>query len=143
MKDSMIIKQIGVIPFIIKHGKISTLLITPKHHNNIWIFPKGNRAIKISDKKMCLREAYEEAGITGTILRHSCGKFKYQKLGNDYIVKYFPMLVDNILKTWPEDEERQRVIVSLAQAEKMLISKRMIKLMQRSVKKIESIPKFI
>ncbi len=62
--------------------------------------------------KAAAREAYEEAGIRGTIARKPVGSFLYDKCLDDengFVpcrVRVFPLLVKHQLDTWPEQLER-------------------------------------
>jgi 8-oxo-dGTP pyrophosphatase MutT (NUDIX family) len=57
-------------------------------------------------------EAFEEAGVTGKIGRHSLGSFKHRKsIGSQSYactVDVFPLEVRRKLKRWPERRERKR-----------------------------------
>ena len=121
---------------IIEGGNIKAVLVTAKRQSNIWIFPKGHCEKGVSGKKMCLLEAYEEAGVTGKVKSKKCGTFKYAKMNRDYKVKYYTMRVEDVLHRWPESRQRKRAIVSISKAMDMLKQDKMKKLLQRSVKKI-------
>ena len=62
--------------------------------------------------KAAAREAFEEAGLRGTIARKPVGSFVYDKRLEDEIsivacrVRVFPLLVKHQLETWPEQKER-------------------------------------
>jgi len=59
------------------------------------------------------REAYEEAGVRGTIVSKAIGSFSYEKLLDDESgavpceVKVFAPLAKRQHKTWPEKNERK------------------------------------
>lgn len=131
------IKQVGTIPLVIEGGDIKAVLVTAKRQSNIWIFPKGHCEKGVSGNKMCLLEAYEEAGVTGTVKAKKCGTFRYEKMNREHRVKYYPMLVENVLHKWPEVRQRKRAIVSISKALKMLQHKKMKKLLKRSVKRLK------
>ena len=56
----------GVIPFRIKDSEIIEVLIISTRRKN-WSFPKGNLIKTIGPERTALLEAYEEAGIEGTL----------------------------------------------------------------------------
>ena len=63
--------------------------------------------------KSAAREAYEEAGVRGTVAGKAIGTFSYEKrLGDESSVlpcqvQVFPLLVKQQLKAWPEANERE------------------------------------
>ncbi|WP_051335272.1 NUDIX hydrolase [Methylocapsa acidiphila] len=78
-----------------------------------WIIPKGWPIKGLKPPKSAAREAYEEAGIRGTVGAKSIGIFSYEKRleENSAVVpcevRVFPMLVKRQLDTWPEAHERE------------------------------------
>ena len=62
--------------------------------------------------KSAAREAYEEAGVRGTVAGKAIGTFHYEKLLDDKSdavpceVRVFPLLVKRQLTSWPEAKER-------------------------------------
>jgi 8-oxo-dGTP pyrophosphatase MutT (NUDIX family) len=66
-----------------------------------------------SPPKSAAREAYEEAGIRGTVGAKAIGVFCYEKgFDADGVivpceVRVFPMIVKRQLDTWPEADERE------------------------------------
>ena len=64
------LKQYGVIPYYRKSGKNKLILITSRLSNQ-WIVPKGNRIPNRSKRESALQEAYEEAGVTGKLIKNS------------------------------------------------------------------------
>ena len=63
--------------------------------------------------KSAAREAYEEAGVRGTVGGKAIGKFSYEKRRDDESsavpceVLVFPLLVKRQLKAWPEANKRE------------------------------------
>ena len=88
--------KIGVIPFDIKHNNIALMFVTSKRRGR-WIFPKGNLKEQESHKKGCKREAFEEAGIYGEILKNYPITTAVTKSDGgslkQVVVTYYPMLV--------------------------------------------------
>lgn len=112
-------KQFGVIPLIKEDGKVRVVLVTSRTNRN-WIFPKGGLIDGQSAQDSALQEAYEEAGIRGRIK----GRMKFTALlerpDRNIDLTLFPMRVVKLLRTWPEDGERRRIVVSLTEAETLL-----------------------
>ena len=61
-----ILHQAGVIAYRIVDAKVQVLLITSRDTGR-WIIPKGNIDAGATPAKAAQREAYEEAGVKGTI----------------------------------------------------------------------------
>ena len=106
--------QVGVLP-VTPEGR---LVLVTRRRGRGWIFPKGNREKGRSDLAVAKDDAYEEAGLSGTVekefLEFRTNGKKVAKL------RLYPMRVDSVTNTFPEAGERRRVIVSFEQAERML-----------------------
>jgi 8-oxo-dGTP pyrophosphatase MutT (NUDIX family) len=63
---SQILHQIGVIAYRVLDGKVQVLLMTSRDTGR-WIIPKGNVNGRSTPSKAAEKEAYEEAGVRGTI----------------------------------------------------------------------------
>ena len=103
-------KKVGVIPFQIIDGNITVLMVTSIRTQR-WILPKGNLKSNESHKKGCLREAFEEAGIDGKILKDfpmTMVMPDKAEANGEMPVVFYPMLVKNQAETWPEQDRRQR-----------------------------------
>ncbi|MGB2166809.1 MAG: NUDIX hydrolase [Candidatus Puniceispirillales bacterium] len=105
------IHKIGAIPFAVKDDRIAILFITSQQRGR-WILPKGNLKMKESHKKGCKREAFEEAGVKGKILKHFPLTILISKLIDRQMdkvaVTYYPLLVTKQYDDWPEASKRQR-----------------------------------
>lgn len=102
-----VFNQSGVIPYIYKKDKLKILLITSLSKKN-WIIPKGIVEEEMSAQESALKEAFEEAGISGQIKTGPIGKYSYEKWGGICKVKVYPCLVEKVYDVWPEQEVRQR-----------------------------------
>ena len=105
------LKQVAALPYR-KHGKgVDVLLITSRETKR-WVIPKGWPMKGKKDWDAAATEAFEEAGIEGTIGRKSIGTYHYvkRKLSGDLDCKVivYPLEVKNELKIWPEKAERKR-----------------------------------
>jgi len=105
------VHKVGVIPFDVKDDRIAILFVTSQRRGR-WIFPKGDLKAKESHKKACKREAFEEAGVSGKVLKNYPMTVTIGKSGNNSIeqvaVTYYPMLVTSQADKWPEDAKRER-----------------------------------
>lgn len=108
--------QIGVFAITDKtKGKIA--LVTSRTGER-WIFPKGHPEKGRSDKKIALEEAYEEAGLQGS-LKSKPHEFDVY-YGRTKKLRLYCMKVEKQLKDWPERKERKLKFVTIDEAEKML-----------------------
>ena len=88
------------------------MLVTSRETRR-WVIPKGWPIRKLKPFATAAREAYEEAGLAGSISREAIGSFTYQKRLKsrkfvDCMVEVFAMEVSGEAKRWPEKDERER-----------------------------------
>ncbi|MGA8768851.1 MAG: NUDIX hydrolase, partial [Rhodomicrobium sp.] len=105
-------RQVAALPLrLAKNGAIEILLVTSRDTGR-WIIPKGWTSKRLRDCKAAAREAREEAGVKGKILREAIGTYRYIKreLGNGALieVRVFLLKVSKRCKRWPEKRERRR-----------------------------------
>ncbi|MGU3495784.1 NUDIX hydrolase [Xanthobacteraceae bacterium A53D] len=90
-------------------GEIQIRLITSRETRR-WVIPKGWPMKGLSPAKAAAREAYEEAGLLGSVSSEPIGMYSYDKrltlqsVPCDVMV--FPLKVKRYLKKWPERSER-------------------------------------
>ncbi len=106
--------QSAVVPYRIRDGKIEILLITSRRRKR-WVVPKGIVEPDLSPSESAAREAWEEAGIEGTVAPEPLGTYTYTKWGDLCTVTVYPMRVEVELQNWPE-EFRDRTWVSVKKA---------------------------
>ena len=129
-------RQSAVIPYRIEKGRMQILLIGSSKRNH-WVVPKGIHEPGLSAQKSAAKEAYEEAGIRGTVNRPLLGKYKYDKWGASCEVEVYAMRVSEVLpdSEW-EEIHRGRQWVSTEQALE-LVKEPMMRPM------IETLPEFV
>jgi len=103
--------KVGIIPFDVKEGNIAVLFVTSIGRGR-WILPKCDLELKESHKEGCLRCAFDEAGVKGSLLdqipmTNVITKSDFGATKN-IAVTYYPMLVEEQLDEWPEFKKRQR-----------------------------------
>ena len=104
--------QTGALPWRLagKNG-IEVLLITGRKSGR-WKIPKGWPMPGKSLAEAAAQEAFEEAGVRGTIDPNPIGTFRYikQLLSNEFEVDIVvhPLWVDSELADWPELGQRKR-----------------------------------
>jgi 8-oxo-dGTP pyrophosphatase MutT (NUDIX family) len=104
--------QYGALPYrFTKSGAPEILLVTSRQTKR-WIIPKGWPIKGLKPAKSAAREAYEEAGVRGSVKTKAIGIFSYEKRSDEdgitipCHVRVFPLLVKRQSKTWPESEQR-------------------------------------
>ena len=96
------VKKWGVIPFRgTDRENLEFMIVSTK--GGKWGLPKGNLMNKLGPRKTALQEAYEEAGILGTIVNQKISKKVRGKK-----MAFYPMEVKNEFSVWPESEWRKR-----------------------------------
>jgi 8-oxo-dGTP pyrophosphatase MutT (NUDIX family) len=113
-------RQYAVLPLAEVGGETCVLLLTSRETGR-WIIPKGWPVKRLKPWEAAAREAYEEAGLLGTVGRDPVGTFLYDKrLDNGRTVEVevtvFPMAVRQQLEDWPERGERRSRWVTPGQA---------------------------
>lgn len=105
-------RQVAAIVHRSGAGGLEILLVTSRDTGR-WIIPKGWRQKGRSRSKSALREAYEEAGIRGTVHKKALGSFVYEKwldkkgIAFDCLVDVFAVEFRKQDATWPEKSERR------------------------------------
>ena len=93
-------------------GKLRFLLITSRGIGR-WIVPKGWPMRGRKPWEAAQVEAWEEAGVRGTIHRDCIGSYEYPKWREDQDplqcrVILYPLLVDSLADRFPEAGQRER-----------------------------------
>lgn len=114
--------RIGVLPFDIFENEMAMLFITSKTRGR-WIPPKGRAKDGESHEDVCHREAFEEAGISGIVLSDFPITVVISRTKGGDVEKipvtYYPFLVEQQSKAWPEKDERERHWVTMKEAQKI------------------------
>jgi 8-oxo-dGTP pyrophosphatase MutT (NUDIX family) len=120
-----ILHQAGVIAYRIQDGKVRVLLMTSRDTGR-WLIPKGNIKPGLKPRTAAEQEAYEEAGVRGTIISSNpLGIYTYSKKlpsgeARAAIVEVYLLWVKERLKKWPERSERKLSWVSLKEAVRLV-----------------------
>jgi len=111
--DRAIRLQYGVLPYRFTEPYSLEVLLVTTRQTRRWIIPKGWPIKGLKPPKSAAREAYEEAGIRGTVGAKAIGFFSYEKgLDANGVtvpceVRVFPMIVKRQHDVWPEAHERE------------------------------------
>jgi 8-oxo-dGTP pyrophosphatase MutT (NUDIX family) len=106
-----ILRQAGVIPFRVGPHGLEVLLVTSRNTGR-WVIPRGNIERGQTARQAAKREAYEEAGVRGTVRAVPLGVYTYDKLARPGLplpaeVEVFALLVEKQAKKWPERAQRR------------------------------------
>jgi 8-oxo-dGTP pyrophosphatase MutT (NUDIX family) len=88
------VEQAGAIIVGSRRGGPAVLLVTASSNRDTWIFPKGHVEPGETLEDAALREAEEEAGVTGTILRPA-GVLSFRQGLKTYRVHYFVVATED------------------------------------------------
>lgn len=128
--------QVGALPFRVNStGETEVLLVTSRGTGQ-WIVPKGWPMDGLSDPEAAAREAYEEAGLMGTIGKATIGIFTYEKAAkgqeelSQFTVQVYPLKVDRQLAFWPEAHQRRTAWMTPALAVVMIGNPTLCQLIQ-------------
>lgn len=114
--------QYGAMPYSIVEGRIAFLLITSRRTGR-WIFPKGGLIEGLGPAGSAAQEAFEEAGVRGTVDLTPIGSYRTVKRrlrATPIDVQVFPLRVEEQFDEWPEMQERRRHWAMLREAERLL-----------------------
>lgn len=115
--------QLAALCYRYKGEKLQVCLVTTRGSGR-WIMPRGWPTHKQTPAQGAATEAYEEAGLTGTMHPDSIGAYSYDKPLGDGItpvmVVVYALHVTEVAKTWPEKKERKRKWMSPLKAARKL-----------------------
>jgi len=112
-------KQFAALPYRLRDGDVEILLITTRKKRR-WSVPKGWPIKRTTPQQTAAVEAYEEAGVQGTIRARRIGRFKKRRAKKRQSVlcdvQIFPLQVEHQHGNWPEMAQRSRIWVNTRQA---------------------------
>lgn len=116
--------QLAAVPWRMINGDVEILMITSRLSRH-WLIPKGWPMNGKTNAQAAAREAYEEAGVKGTISRKPIGRYRYQKLLADgtalpCFVDVYALRVEKELASWPEADDRERLWVTPDEAARVV-----------------------
>ena len=140
-RDTAIGLQSGALPFRIdKRGRVRVLLVTTGPRGGRWGIPKGTAEPELSLCQNAVKEAFEEAGVSGTVAPHAAGCFRTTKrrgLCERFIEVWVYLLqVECTAEDWPEKAKRRTKWVKPEEAAQVLreplLSRLCLELKQRA-----------
>ncbi len=105
--------QTGALPWRIGPGNRTEVLLVTGRNSGRWMIPKGWPMRGKTLAKAAAQEAYEEAGVKGTISTKPLGSFRHVKQHLVFKPLEVSILVHSLsvkreLTQWPESSQRQR-----------------------------------
>src|SRR5262245_63759073 len=93
-------------------GRSREVMLVTSRETRRWIIPKGWPQKGKAPHRSAAREAFEEAGVVGTVGRQAIGSFAYRKRVKSgrvvaCEVHVFPLKVKRQRKQWPERRQRE------------------------------------
>ena len=88
-----------------------------------WVIPKGHLEPGKTAGEIALQEAWEEAGLVGSLQPEPVGSYLYEKFGKVYHVTVFLLQVTEAVDRWPEKGVRKRSWVEPSTALKRIQEK--------------------
>lgn len=117
--------QFAALCYRVKNDKVQILLVTSRGSGR-WIVPKGWPMDGKTPADSAAREAWEEAGVTGTMHPRPLGLFSYHKIIDDAdaglpcVVMVYGIKVKSLARTFPESDQRTRKWVTRKKAASMV-----------------------
>jgi 8-oxo-dGTP pyrophosphatase MutT (NUDIX family) len=107
--------------FSSRHGLALEILLITSRNSHRWILPKGWAEAELSPAENAAREAFEEAGVIGTVGPEPIGRYHYLKEkkeggGIACRVDVFALAVSKQLDDWREKDERRLAWLPIAEA---------------------------
>ncbi len=121
-KPEWMFRQSAVVPILERNGEAMVVLITSSRSGH-WGIPKGIIEKDLTPQASAANEAWEEAGLRGTIPDEQIGVYQYEKWGGVCEVAVYAMRVEEVLDDYPEKDVRRRKIVSLDEACSLVANK--------------------
>jgi 8-oxo-dGTP pyrophosphatase MutT (NUDIX family) len=106
-----VMNQSGVIA--VQNGR---LCMVTSRSGRRWVFPKGQIDPGHTPREAALVEAWEEAGLVGSLDPEPVGSYIYEKVSSTHHVLLFMMRVSEIREIWPERGFREREWVTVYDA---------------------------
>ena len=118
-KPDWLYHQSAAIPYFPADDGCRVVLITNRKQTG-WIYPKGVVERHLSAPESAANEAWEEAGVVGTVNDTLLDTYTYEKWGGICRVEVYPLEISEILDEWEEMDFRQRQTVDVEAAIHMI-----------------------
>ncbi len=122
--------QSGVLAYRDEGEGIRIVLVTSTKKSR-WVIPKGIVEDGMTSADSACKEGLEEAGVVGRVAGEPAGTYCYKKWGATCTVEVFPLLIEEVLATWPESFIRERIFVSPEEACRLLKEEELKEIIRR------------
>ncbi len=136
--DSFQYTQASAIPFRFREGVPVYCMITARRGNK-WGFPKGNLKAKQTVEIAAMAEAYQEAGLHGSIVDGLVGSYSYSKANIRHRVAVVLMLVKRCDDQWLEQDFRKRRWVTADEVCGLIKQKRRLRIFERAHERTKTV----
>ena len=128
-------RQCAALPLAERGGVRQVMLVTSRGTHQ-WVLPKGWEEPGSTPHEQAAREAFEEAGLVGTIEPEPIGHYSYTKHLRhgrtvECEVSVFPLWVEKQLKNWPEQAQRETQWFTLTEAALIVTEGNLVTLLLR------------
>jgi 8-oxo-dGTP pyrophosphatase MutT (NUDIX family) len=108
----LVIEQYGVIAYRVGEDGEPRLLLITSRDTGRWVVPRGNPMPGLPPHAAAAEEAWEEAGVRGTVSDVALGHYRYAKRRRfgtvPAAVTLFALQVEEEHEEWPERGQRER-----------------------------------
>jgi len=130
--------QFAAIPFAIGADGCPRVLLLTSRETRRWVIPKGWPIHGLKPREVAAREAFEEAGVLGSIVGNRVGSYHYCKQlpGDEDLlcrVNVFLLQVERQAEAWPEQGQRDIRWVAPAEAAEMVLEGGLSEILRRLV----------
>lgn len=123
-------RQYAALPIDLSTGEPRIVLVTSRNTGR-WIVPKGQPETGLPGHEVAKREAYEEAGLIGTVSRRAMGSFTSGTGAAAVRLMVYPFRVSAFLADFPEKGQRDVRAVPFLDALMLLSDGGLISLLLR------------
>jgi 8-oxo-dGTP pyrophosphatase MutT (NUDIX family) len=110
LKSLALRRQVAALPYRRTKGGDPEILIITSRETRRFVIPKGWPMKDRRKSEAAAREAFEEAGVIGTVGRKPVGRYTYWKRLKDRFslvrVTVYPLEVSEQVAEWPERDQR-------------------------------------
>ena len=123
LRKKAVLVQYAALGYVEAVGGRRFLCVTSRRTGR-WVFPKGSADRGEKPWRTAAREAYEEAGVSGTPDETPIGKYQTLRIRGDASlqvdVELYALHIDRIHAAWREKNQRQRQFLTLPEAQAIL-----------------------
>ncbi len=130
------IQQAGAVPFRLVERGLEFCLITSASGKR-WGFPKGIIDPGETAEQTALKETWEEAGVSGSLVGEPLGHYEYEKWDTTLRVVVFLLRAEKVEGNWPEAATRTRQWVEADAARQLLDREPLLRLLGLAIEAIE------